>query len=287
MAWRWSAQQVLEAPLETKTHPDNLQKLINFCQHNTLLSQFPPSSQIEMSKTMSIQYLDKGSTLFNQGDPVNSKSMFYIVLKGKLAVHYHAQFEVHRKENETIDEWWVASGGTLNTVDYGTFLNFCLRDAACGENLLKSYFRSASVLASERTTIITIPLNMLYHCMEEHPDTVITSQSILTILHTRPTNGDDGRSKGDALYVAGWMRQLRFFRQMPPKVLIKCAKHVYLMRYHNGDIVDEHHKMSEMTNMHVIIKGEYMILLYFLYYFFNFFFLTTRLLLSLCLSLSP
>ena len=178
-------------------------------------------------------------------------------------------------DSETIEEWWVASGGTLNTVDYGTFLNFCLRDAACGENLLRSYFRSASVLASERTTIITIPLNMLYHCMEEHPDTVITSQSILTILHARPTNGDDGRSKGDALYVAGWMRQLRFFRQMPPKVLIKCAKHVYLMRYHNGDIVDEHHKMSEMTNMHVIIKGECMILLCFLKVYF-FLLLTTR-----------
>ena len=120
------------------------------------------------------------------------------------------------------------------------------RDAVCGENLLKISARPASILASENTLAIKIELGVLWHCLEEHPDVVITSKSILDIVKIKP--GIEGRSYGDSMYLAGWLRQLRFFRQLPPNVLIMCSKHAYLKRYSNGTVIDEHHGTLMSSN---------------------------------------
>jgi CRP-like cAMP-binding protein len=123
----------------------------------------------------------------------------------------------------------------------------------CGENLLKIKSRSSSILADEDSTVISIPLKTLWSCLKEHPETIITSKSILKILtKIPPTNG---RTNGDAIYLSGWMKQLRFFSQLPPNVLLLCAKHCYLKSYTNGMIIGEHHEASSLKNIHVIIKG--------------------------------
>ena len=253
MAWRWNAQKVLSESEESRSHPDHIQHLITYCQHNSLLSQFPSGSQIELAKNMELVQLNKDQPVFSQGDAMTSSSFLYIILQGKLTVYRNEDFETLRKENETIAEWWSSSGGSIDNIFYGRQLGNVTRDAVCGENLLKISARPASILASENTLAIRIELGVLWHCLEEHPDVVITSKSILDIVKIKP--GIEGRSYGDSMYLAGWLRQLRFFRQLPPNVLIMCSKHAYLKRYSNGTVIDEHHDQETMKNMYVIIKG--------------------------------
>jgi len=247
-SWRWTAEQVLRAPIK------DVQKLIAYCQHNSLLCQFPSSSQIKMSHAMELIDCKRHTSLFNQGDSLAQNAYFYIVLKGKLVIYTNAVYELERSANESIQEWWMKSGGQLNNIDLGTMVGHCGRDAVCGENLLKIESRSSSVLTSEDSTLVRIPLQTLWNCLKEHPETIITSKSILKIL-LFPPPPVTGRSKGDAIYLSGWMKQLRFFSQLPPNVLLLCAKHCYMKRFANGTIIDEHHENERMRNIHVIIKG--------------------------------
>jgi hypothetical protein len=97
-AWRYWAEQTL------RSQNRDLQKLITFCTNNSLLCQFPPSSQIIMSKEMKIIDYGKNSILFNQGE-----------------------YELQRKDNESITDWWIKHGGTLDNINYGHIVGYVQR----------------------------------------------------------------------------------------------------------------------------------------------------------------
>jgi hypothetical protein len=119
-AWRYWAEQTL------RSQNRDLQKLITFCTNNSLLCQFPPSSQIIMSKEMKIIDYGKNSILFNQGDTIDDE-YFYIVLKGQLVVYTSSEYELQRKDNESITDWWIKHGGTLDNINYGHIVGYVQR----------------------------------------------------------------------------------------------------------------------------------------------------------------
>ncbi len=224
--------------------------LLKFCHRNSLLSQLPTSDQIMLANTFELKVVEAGEALFYQGAPT-AGGMFYICLSGRCAVYANDVYDIQRNEGEALDQWWTHHHGSLDSCDFGTRVAVLGRDATFGENMKRSKQRSASVVAVDKSVLVCAKLSRLYDAVDHNPDCVITSKAIQRILVAPPTSAK-GRPMSDAIYLAAWIAQIRFFSQLPPYILIFVSRFITMETFARGAVIDQ---SGESPLLHVICNG--------------------------------